>query len=46
MAYSVVVNAHDGELSLDSEMGVGTTFVVRLPVDGRRPAGPDPLDGP
>lgn len=30
---AIVRDKHDGAVSLDSEVGVGTTFTVRLPVD-------------
>ena len=30
---SIVRDKHNGTISLDSEVGVGTTFTVRLPVD-------------
>lgn len=33
-ARSVVVDAHGGQISFTSEVGKGTTFVVRLPADG------------
>lgn len=35
IAYSVIVDKHDGEIGFDTAVGVGTTFVVRLPVDIR-----------
>jgi signal transduction histidine kinase len=34
IAYSKVIDKHDGELSFSSIPGKGTTFVVRLPVTG------------
>jgi PAS domain S-box-containing protein len=34
IAYSTVIDKHDGELSFSSIPGKGTTFVVRLPVTG------------
>jgi PAS domain S-box-containing protein len=33
---SVVVDRHGGELSFESEVGVGTTFLLRLPVQAQR----------
>lgn len=32
---NVVVDAHGGTVAFTSEVGVGTTFTIRLPVDGR-----------
>ncbi len=32
IAHSVVVDKHGGTLALESEVGVGTTFIVRLPL--------------
>jgi len=32
IARSVVVDKHGGTLTLESEAGVGTTFIVRLPL--------------
>ena len=32
LTYEIVVNGHGGQLEVDSEEGVGTTFVVTLPV--------------
>jgi PAS domain S-box-containing protein len=34
VARRVIVNAHNGSLDFTSEMGKGTTFIVRLPVNG------------
>lgn len=33
LARGIVVDAHAGSLSFESEVGVGTTFIVRIPVD-------------
>ncbi|MEM9034118.1 MAG: ATP-binding protein [Actinomycetota bacterium] len=35
-----LVEAHGGEVGLESELGLGTTVAVRLPVDGHDPSGP------
>lgn len=35
LARAVVVDKHGGELTLESEVGKGTTFFIRLPIDGR-----------
>ena len=39
IAYSVVVDKHGGTIDFESEEGVGTTFVVRLPVAGSERVG-------
>jgi PAS domain S-box-containing protein len=36
IARSVVIDKHGGELTFESEMGQGTTFFVRLPIDGTK----------
>ena len=33
MAFRTIVDDHGGELSVESEPGAGTTFVIRLPID-------------
>jgi signal transduction histidine kinase len=35
LARSIVVDAHGGCLTFSSEVGKGTAFTIRLPVDGR-----------
>lgn len=32
LSYNVIVEKHGGEITFESEMGVGTTFVLRLPL--------------
>jgi PAS domain S-box-containing protein len=39
IAHAVVVQQHGGAISFESEVGKGTTFVVRLPLDGVRLTG-------
>ncbi|MEM7204830.1 MAG: ATP-binding protein [Planctomycetota bacterium] len=36
LAYSVVVRKHGGTIDVESEVGRGTTFIVRLPIEQRR----------
>ncbi len=42
MAYSTVVDKHGGRIYFDTEPGVGTTFYIRLPLQG---SGWDPAPG-
>ncbi len=35
IAHAVVVNRHGGDLTFDVKPGLGTTFYLRLPIDGR-----------
>jgi signal transduction histidine kinase len=35
LAHAIVVDKHGGTIDFETEVGRGTTFVVRLPVDGR-----------
>jgi signal transduction histidine kinase len=37
IARSIVVDRHGGSLSFDTIAGQGTTFVIRVPIDGPRP---------
>jgi two-component system NtrC family sensor kinase len=37
IARSIVVDRHGGSLSFDTVAGQGTTFVIRIPIDGPRP---------
>jgi signal transduction histidine kinase len=39
IARSVIVEKHGGELTLECEMGKGSTFHIRLPIDGKKAAG-------
>jgi signal transduction histidine kinase len=34
IAYGTVVTRHGGTLSFESEVGRGTTFFVRIPIEG------------
>jgi len=36
IAHSVIVEKHHGELTFDSELGVGTTFHIHLPIAAQR----------
>jgi two-component system NtrC family sensor kinase len=40
LARGVVHEGHGGTLTFDSVLGQGTTFTVRLPIDGRATSGP------
>jgi len=37
IARAIVVDRHGGSLSFDSAADLGTTFVIRIPIDGPRP---------
>lgn len=36
IAHAVIVDQHGGQLTFDTELGRGTTFFLRVPVDGAR----------
>ncbi len=40
ISHSIVVDKHGGEISVASEVGVGTEFTVRLPIAGRSAPAP------
>ncbi len=33
IVYDIIVNKHSGQLDLNSEVGVGTEFIIRIPLD-------------
>ncbi|KRT56039.1 PAS domain S-box protein [endosymbiont of Ridgeia piscesae] len=35
ITYSAVVDKHNGTIEVDSSVGEGTTFIIRLPIDGK-----------
>jgi signal transduction histidine kinase len=37
IARAIVVDRHGGSLSFDTVDGKGSTFVIRIPIDGPRP---------
>ncbi|MBN2008059.1 PAS domain S-box protein [candidate division KSB1 bacterium] len=36
ISYDIVVNRHQGELNVESTPGVGTTFIIKLPIEPNR----------
>lgn len=42
IAHSVVVDKHDGTIDFETATGVGTTFIVRLPLEGEATQTVDP----
>jgi PAS domain S-box-containing protein len=36
IAHSVIVEKHGGDLTFETEVGRGTSFIIRLPVDGKK----------
>ena len=41
IAYGVIVRKHGGTISFDTAMGAGSTFKIRLPIDGTAEANPN-----
>ena len=46
LAYDTVVQGHGGDVRFETEPGVGTTFVIELPVGSVDDLDPTPFDGP
>jgi len=42
IAYNIVARKHNGTITFETEPGAGTTFVVRLPIEGRESQAPTP----
>ncbi|MBI5545661.1 MAG: PAS domain S-box protein [Deltaproteobacteria bacterium] len=38
IARSIIADKHGGELTFETEVGKGTTFIIRLPLEGRKAA--------
>ena len=36
IAYTAIVENHGGNLTFESEMGKGTEFIIRLPIEGKK----------
>ena len=45
LAWSIVCVKHGGQLTFDTEVGVGTTFCIKLPLDGKPSAMPSTVVG-
>jgi two-component system, NtrC family, sensor kinase len=43
LAYSTIVNRHEGSIEFESEPGAGTTFILRLPIAGAAAVKPQAL---
>ena len=41
LAYNVVYEKHGGTITIESEVGVGTTFIIRLPIMANEPELPE-----
>jgi signal transduction histidine kinase len=44
IVHSVVVEKHGGSIRFETEVGHGTTFIVRLPIDGKPHPAEEPAD--
>jgi two-component system, NtrC family, sensor kinase len=43
ISYDIVVNKHKGQILVDSVVGQGTTFTIRLPVKQTQASEPEPV---
>jgi len=39
IAYALITERHGGSLTFDSQIGIGTTFTIRLPIADTGPVG-------
>jgi PAS domain S-box-containing protein len=39
IAYAIITHKHRGSIEFETEVGVGTSFIVRLPIDGAKAPG-------
>jgi signal transduction histidine kinase len=46
IARSVIVDKHGGSISFETEVGKGTTFIIRLPLSASHPASHKPMMQP
>jgi signal transduction histidine kinase len=37
ISHSIIVDKHGGEIAVQSQVGIGTEFALRLPIAGRTP---------
>jgi two-component system NtrC family sensor kinase len=33
ISYDIIVNKHNGSIDIDTEEGIGTTFIIKLPIE-------------
>jgi signal transduction histidine kinase len=45
IAHTVIVEKHGGTIRVESEVGVGTTFIIQIPLEARRLQEPTATDG-
>ncbi|MES9978872.1 MAG: ATP-binding protein, partial [Candidatus Thiodiazotropha sp. 6PLUC5] len=36
LSHKIIVEQHDGELNFETELGIGTTFIIKLPLGGEQ----------